>query len=117
MGVVLGVDVSTTATKAVLVDAGGGVIATAQSDYDYDSPRPLWAEQDPRLWWDGGVTAIRGALAAARVDGADVEAVGLNGQMHGLGALGRHREGPRPAILWNGQGTAAECDQGRARVR
>jgi xylulokinase len=116
VGVVQGVDVSTTATKAVIVDAAGSVVATAGSEYDYESPRPLWSEQDPRLWWDGGVAAITGALAAARVSGADVEAVGLTGQMHGLTLLDRDGEVLRPAILWNDQRTAAECDEIRALV-
>ena len=116
MAVVLGVDVSTTATKAVLVDAAGTVVATAQSEYGYDSPRPLWSEQDPRLWWGGGVAAIKEVLAQAGMTGADVEAVGLTGQMHGLVVLDRDGEVLRPAILWNDQRTAAECDEIRALV-
>jgi xylulokinase len=107
---VLGLDISTTATKAVLLDADGAIAATAASEYSSDMPQPLWSEQDPRNWWDGTIEAVRGALAQAPLSGKDVEAVGLAGQMHGLVLLDSADEVLRPAILWNDQRTAAECD-------
>lgn len=111
MSHVLGLDVSTTATKAVLLDSGGAVHAASCPEYPYASPHPLWREQDPERWWDGTITAIRAALAGSGVDGDEVEAVGLAGQMHGLVALDRHDDVLRPAILWNDQRTEAECDE------
>jgi xylulokinase len=50
------------------------------------------------------------------VDPADIEGVGLTGQMHGLVLLDRYGEVLRPAILWNDQRTAAECDHIRQRL-
>ena len=49
MSYFLGIDTSTTATKALLVDAGGQVVSVASSEYTYETPRPLWAEQHPDL--------------------------------------------------------------------
>ena len=116
MSHVLGLDVSTTATKSVLLDAEGTVHAASSPGYAFETPQPLWSEQDPQLWWDGTITAIRGALAASGVEGDDVETVGLAGQMHGLVALDRHDDVLRPAILWNDQRTEAECDAIRERI-
>lgn len=110
MSHVLGIDVSTTATKAVLVDELGAVAGIGASQYDFEVPRPLWSEQDPALWWTGAQAAIRGALDAAGVDGGAVRAVGLTGQMHGAVLLDAADRVLRPAILWNDQRTAAECD-------
>jgi xylulokinase len=110
VNVVLGLDVSTTATKAVLVDAGGTVRAVAAAEYPYETPRPLWSEQDPASWWTGTVDAVRRALEAGEVTPGDVEAVGLTGQMHGLVALDTAGRVLRPAILWNDQRTQTECD-------
>ena len=110
MSLVLGLDVSTTATKAVLQDAEGAVLAVGASAYPYETPHPLWSEQDPALWWDASRVAVRAALDTAEADAAAVEAVGLTGQMHGLVALDTRDEVLRPAILWNDQRTAAECD-------
>lgn len=112
----IGIDVSTTATKALLIDASGEVKAVASSEYAYDTPRPLWAEQDPALWWDGTVASIRRVLAEAGADSADVAAIGLTGQMHGLVLLDSGGQVLRPAILWNDQRTGAQCDEIRARL-
>lgn len=109
MPLVLGLDVSTTATKAILVDEAGGVAGIGSSGYDYVVPRPQWSEQDPRLWWTATQAAIRGALAHAGARGADVAAVGLAGQMHGAVLLDEADEPVRPAILWNDQRTELEC--------
>ncbi|MEX2203561.1 MAG: xylulokinase, partial [Actinomycetota bacterium] len=108
---VLGLDVSTTATKAVLLSPDGAIAATAAAEYPYETPRPLWSEQDPGRWWDGTVEAVRTALDRGELSGGDIEAVGLAGQMHGLVLLDAADEILRPAILWNDQRTAAECDR------
>ncbi len=113
---VLGIDVSTTATKAVLVDDAGRIAGIGSASYGYEVPRPRWSEQDPLLWWDGTVAAIRSVLASSGVAAGDVAAVGLAGQMHGAVLLDASDMPLRPAILWNDQRTAAECDEIRALV-
>jgi xylulokinase len=112
----IGLDVSTTATKALLCDAHGTVIAVAASEYGFETPHPLWSEQDPALWWKGAVESIRAVLASAAIDPAHVAGIGLTGQMHGLVLLDEAGRVVRPAILWNDQRTAAECDEIRQRV-
>jgi xylulokinase len=112
----LGIDLSTTGAKALLIDEAGTVIASASTPLTLSTPHPLWAEQQPRDWWQAVVASIRTALATAAVSGDEVRAVGLTGQMHGLALLDAQGEPLRPAILWNDQRTAAECDEIRARV-
>jgi len=107
---VLGIDVSTTATKAVLVDDAGAVRGIGLAKYDFSVPRPLWSEQDPSAWWEAAVSAIRSVLRTTGVAPGDVSAVGLSGQMHGAVLLGRDEQVLRPAILWNDQRTSAECE-------
>jgi xylulokinase len=110
VALVLGLDVSTTATKAVLVDEAGLVRGIGQQGYATSSPQPLWSEQDPADWWRATIAAIRGALQAGGASGEEVAAVGLTGQMHGAVLLDDADEALRPAILWNDQRTGAECD-------
>jgi xylulokinase len=107
---VLGIDVSTTATKAVLVDEAGAVAAIAASEYEFATPQPLWSEQEPGLWWSAAQAAIQAVLAAPGVRAAEIVAIGLTGQMHGAVLLDRDDRVLRPAILWNDQRTAAECE-------
>ena len=116
MALVLGIDVSTTATKAVLVDDRGAVVGVGSAEYDTSVPHPQWSEQDPALWWDAAILATGRALAAAGVSGDSVAAVGLTGQMHGAVLLDAADRPLRPAILWNDQRTAAECHEIRRRV-
>jgi xylulokinase len=112
----LGIDVSTTATKALLVDADGKVIASAATEYPFETPRPLWSEQDPVVWWYAAVRSIRELLHTSQIDPAQIAAVGLTGQMHGLVLLDDYGRVLRPAILWNDQRTGAQCDALRARL-
>jgi xylulokinase len=116
MTYVIGIDASTTATKAVLVDETGAVRGVGTTEYGYEVPRPLWSEQAPALWWDGAVASIRSVLATTGVAGTEVAAVGVTGQMHGLVLLDAAGEVLRPAILWNDQRSAAECADIEARV-
>ena len=112
----LGIDLSTTGAKALLIDEMGKVIASASTPLTLSTPHPLWAEQEPRDWWQATVASIRAALTMAAASGAEIRAIGLTGQMHGLALLDAQGEPLRPAILWNDQRTAAECDEIRARV-
>jgi xylulokinase len=111
MTLVLGIDSSTTATKAILAEEDGGVRGVASASYDYEIPQPQWTEQDPGLWWDGTIAAVRQVLGATGVAGAEIDAVGLTGQMHGSVLLDSGGEVVRPAILWNDQRTERECDE------
>jgi xylulokinase len=116
MSIFLGIDVSTTGAKALLVDETGAVIASATTPLTLSTPKPLWSEQNPRDWWEGVVASIRRVLADAGIEGAQVQAIGLTGQMHGLVLLDAAGEVLRPAILWNDGRTGAECDEMRRRV-
>ncbi len=116
MNYLLGLDISTTATKALLIEPQGNVLATAAQAYAVSTPQPLWSEQDPDLWWQGAVTSIRTLLAASGIDPAAIVGVGLTGQMHGLVLLDAADQALRPAILWNDQRTAAQCDEIRQRI-
>ncbi|HSE16258.1 MAG TPA: xylulokinase [Pyrinomonadaceae bacterium] len=112
----LGIDLSTTGAKALLIDREGRVVSSATTPLSLSTPHPLWSEQDPREWWTATTNSIAQALAAANASGDDVLAIGLTGQMHGLVLLDERGEVLRPAILWNDQRCGAECDEIRARV-
>lgn len=116
MAYFIGIDTSTTATKALLMDEEGKIAAVASSDYTYETPKPLWSEQSPELWWDATVASTRDVLEKASITGKDVHGIGLTGQMHGLVLLDTAGSVIRPAILWNDQRTGAQCDEIRERL-
>jgi xylulokinase len=103
MRALIGLDVGTTAVKALAVGDDGSILARSEVSYPLSTPRPGWAEQDPGDWW----RATEQALAELGVD--EPAGIGLSGQMHGLVALDSADRVIRPAILWNDGRTAAEC--------
>ena len=105
----LGIDLGTSEVKLLLLDAAGGIVATAGSPLQVSRPQALWSEQAPEDWWlatQQAMTALREAHPRAF---AEVQAVGLSGQMHGAVLLGEADRVLRPAILWNDGRSHAEC--------
>lgn len=116
MAYFIGIDTSTTATKALLITSDGTVLGVASSEYSYETPQPLWSEQHPHLWWEATRTSLRQLLTDTGINGAEVKGIGLTGQMHGLVLLDKDGRVLRPALLWNDQRTGAECDEMRAKI-
>ncbi|MCL4255707.1 MAG: xylulokinase, partial [Anaerolineae bacterium] len=106
----MGIDISTTSAKALIVDTQGKVVAIGSTPQPISQPKPLWSEQHPSDWWDGVVNSIQQALKLANLNGDDISAIGLTGQMHGLVMLDSAGRVLRPAILWNDQRTQTQCD-------
>ncbi|MBN1964096.1 MAG: xylulokinase [Anaerolineae bacterium] len=109
MPYLMGLDISTTGAKALLIDETGAVIASHTTPQPISTPQPLWSEQNPADWWQGIMTSIKTVLEQTGAAGS-VAAIGLTGQMHGLVCLDAQGNVLRPAILWNDQRTQAECD-------
>ena len=113
----LGIDVGTGSSRAILVDARGGVRASyAAAHEEMRMERPLWAEQRPENWWDAVVEAIRGVLSKAGVTGGQVKGIGLSGQMHGLVILDEAGTVIRPALIWCDQRSQAQVDAVNAAI-
>jgi xylulokinase len=111
--VLLGLDVGTTGARALAIDESGAVMASASASYGMQTPRAGWTEQDPRDWWLATQTVLR--EVASEVTG-EFTALGLTGQMHGSVFLNKAGDVIRPALLWNDQRTAAQCDDISARM-
>jgi xylulokinase len=107
---ILGIDIGTSGSRALLVDDTGGIVASATSPHaPFRSPGPAWAEQDPTDWWRAAQEAVRTVLAESGVAARDIAAVGLSGQMHGAVLLDGAGDVLRPSIIWCDQRTADEC--------
>ena len=116
MNYFIGIDSSTTATKALLMAENGTVVGVASAEYDYETPHPLWSEQSPDLWPAATFDSIRQLMVDHAIEPQQIRGIGLTGQMHGLVLLDENGRPLRPALLWNDQRTEAECDEMRAKV-
>ena len=111
MSCMMGIDVGTTGTRAVIVRPDGRVLGAATGDHQpMRMAKPGWAEQDPEDWWQATIRAVRAALNAASLTGNEIIAVGLSGQMHGVVLLDKANAVLHPALLWCDQRSQEQCD-------
>ena len=110
----IGLDVGTSSVKALLVSQNGEVVRSATPEYPFQTPKPMWAETDPDVWWDATQQAIRTLLE--EVNPEEIAAVGLTGQMHGMVALDGKGQVLRPCIMWNDQRSYQECEEITSKV-
>ncbi len=105
----LGIDIGTSAVKAVLVNEDGVAEAEGNGELSVRRPHDLWSEQDPQSWWDAVLEAVAELKERAPTALSAVKGVGLSGQMHGATLLDASGQVLRPAILWNDGRSASEC--------
>jgi xylulokinase len=106
----LGIDVGTGGTRAVIINEQGKVVSSATVEHEpFASPQIGWAEQDPRDWWRAAAQAIRDAMSTATLTPDDISGIGLSGQMHGAVLLDKNGDVLRPALIWCDQRTDAQC--------
>ncbi|MGB0768037.1 MAG: FGGY family carbohydrate kinase, partial [Phycisphaeraceae bacterium] len=110
MALLLGIDIGTSGTKTLLCNTRGSVVATATVPHSVSTPKPGWSEQDPAMWWTAVGKATKAVLREAGAEKEDVIGVGLSGQMHGSVFIDADDAVLRPALLWNDQRTAKQCD-------
>jgi len=114
---VLGCDVGTGGTRAVIMDERGRLIASATEEHaPFASPQIGWAEQQPEDWWRATGIAVRKALAASGVRGEQISCVGFSGQMHGAVMLDKAAQVVRPALIWCDVRTEKQCQELNQRI-
>lgn len=105
----LGIDVGTGGTRAVVIDERGRVLALATAEHTaFASPQTGWAEQDARDWWRATQQAVRAVLSQGS-NAEEIASIGLSGQMHGATLLDVRGEVLRPAIIWCDGRTSEQC--------
>lgn len=114
---VLGIDVGTGGTRALIVDQKGRILASATEEHTpFASPRIGWAEQHPDDWWAACQKAVPRALQRAGLRGDDIACLGFSGQMHGAVMLDESGRVVRPALIWCDVRTDAQCRQLTAKI-
>ena len=100
----IGYDVGSSSIKAALFDCVNGnanyKATYPKTEMTIEAKKPDWAEQDPGTWWNAVVSATKELLAESKVDPADVAAVGISYQMHGLVVVDKDQNVLRPSIIW-----------------
>jgi xylulokinase len=97
----LGLDLGTSALKALLIDDDQRIIGSASAEIDVSRPASGWSEQEPADWIRACETALEALKASDGPALAAVVGIGLSGQMHGATLLDKAGEPLRPCMLWN----------------
>ncbi len=105
----LGLDLGTSAVKTILVDDDQRVVASRSQAVTVASPHPGYSEQDPSQWVDAAFATLDALKADHPRELAEVDGIGLSGQMHGATLLDADLKPLRPCILWNDGRSAAQC--------
>jgi len=114
---VLGIDVGTGGTRALIMGGDGRVLVSATAEHEpFASPQPGWAEQRPEDWWRAAGIAIHKALATGKLRGEQISCVGFSGQMHGAVMLDARGDVVRPALIWCDVRTEKQCRELTERV-
>jgi xylulokinase len=106
----LGIDIGTSAVKAVLVNSEQKLISQSSIPLKVSRPEKLWSEQNPEDWWRATCLAIENLMENNKSAFTALKAIGITGQMHGAICLDKNNKPLRPAILWNDGRSHQECD-------
>ncbi len=114
---VLGIDVGTGGTRAVIMNELGRVVSSATEAHEpFACPKIGWAEQRPEDWWRAAGIAVRKALADGNLRGEQISCVGFSGQMHGAVMLDAASKVVRPALIWCDVRTEKQCQELNQRI-
>lgn len=103
---VIGIDSSTTACKAIAWDRYGRAVAEGRAAYPMVSPQPSWREQNADRWWAGTCAALNEVFS--QIDAGQVEALCITHQRESFVPVDRQARPLRNAILWLDERSRAE---------
>lgn len=106
---VIGVDIGTQSTKAILVRLDGKIITTASKGYIVETPKPMWAQQWPDVWLDAVLETIKTCVKTANVDSQSIKAVCVSSLYGGSGIPVNDKiEAIHPCLIWMDRRAMAE---------
>ncbi|KAE9629315.1 xylulokinase [Parasedimentitalea maritima] len=105
----IGLDLGTSGLRALLSDAGGAIVATADAAYSVANLHSGWSEQDPADWVDACKTVMAQLRTHYPAEFSAVRGIGLSGHMHGATLLNAQGQVLRPCILWNDTRAAVQA--------
>jgi glycerol kinase len=106
----LALDQGTSSSRAIVFDAGGGIVALAQREFRQIYPQPGWVEHDPREIWVTQLAVAREAMAKAGLAAGDIAALGITNQRETTLVWNRRTGEPiANAIVWQDRRTAPDC--------
>jgi glycerol kinase len=109
---IMAIDQGTTGSTVILVDQGGGLVASSDQDFPQIYPKPGWVEHDPRAIWDSVSNSARKALSKVQASPNDVLTIGITNQRETVVAWRKsNSEVLHNAIVWQCRRTTDMCNK------
>jgi xylulokinase len=112
----IGIDVGTTSTKAIVCDPEGLLLAQASQEYPTHYPHPNWAEQDPADWWRATCSVLRRIFAERSIDPQRVAGVSVSCQAPSMAPVDEQSQPLRLALIWMDRRSEPQCNWLREQV-
>jgi len=107
---IMGIDLGTSSCKAVVVNDRGNIVGSAIEQYPTSYPFPMWAEQDPNIWWESFKLSIKKAIEKSKVKKEDIASVGIDSQSSCMVAIDKHGKSLYPAPIWTDRRSVKQCE-------
>lgn len=111
MKYLIGIDIGTTAVKAVIVDIDGNIVVNFSRFYGLLFPQEGWAEQDAEEMWQAVAAAMDGALERYPYDRKDILGLSLSTQRDTMVCVDEQERPVRHAITWMDGRSKRECQR------
>lgn len=101
MDYLIGVDIGTQGTKAVLIDQDGQVLSHSYSGYDVETPKQSWAQQWPDVWEQATYTTIKNVIKKSGIEPKQIKGIGISSLYGGSGIpVNKEMEAIGPCLIW-----------------
>ena len=101
MEYLIGVDIGTQGTKAVLINQDGKVLSHSYSGYEVETPKQSWAQQWPDVWEQATYTTIKNVISKSGVEKKHIKGVGISSLYGGSGIpVNANMEALAPCLIW-----------------
>jgi len=107
----LGIDLGAQSAKVALIDYQGRVHGLGQVSYDLQQPYPVWAEEDPEIWWQAFLKGLEDAFQQSTIKKSEIAGIGISNMCPSLVALDKEGNPLRPAILYLDRRSVVQSEQ------
>jgi len=112
----IGVDLGTSACKTVIFSLEGKKISEAQKEYPVYHPKPTWAEQKPREWWEAAAETIRESIRKAKIKSEEIMGLAVDSQREAVVPIGEDGEELYNSIIWLDSRTRPQTEEIRRSI-
>ena len=101
MNYLIGIDIGTQGTKAVLINENGEVLSHSYKGYEVETPKPSWAQQWPKVWVEATIETLKDVVNNTNVNNDNIKGITISGLYGGSGIpVDKNMKPIAPCLIW-----------------